>query len=152
MGDDVGGCVGSTDSRDSGRGAVVLRPKLPIARLPFVFVYGTLKRGYGNNAYLTRAIFLGPAEAEGFALLSLGFCPGMIPREGHTAKGELYDLSTCPDAIYNLDRIESEGDFYHRHVIEVLYGHGRTDAQTYIIDESFGARDVIPTGEWVRSW
>ncbi|MDI1319207.1 MAG: gamma-glutamylcyclotransferase, partial [bacterium] len=72
-----------------------------------VFVYGTLKRGGSNHAFLARQRFLGEARtAPGFTLYSLGDYPGMVRAPGDTAgvTGELWVVDdTC---LAELDQLE----------------------------------------------
>lgn len=77
-----------------------------------VFVYGTLKRGFGLHLCLSErgAEFLGEAETEpGYTLVSLGFCPGMIRKEGTPGvRGEVYRVSRS--LLWSLDSLEAAYD------------------------------------------
>jgi gamma-glutamylaminecyclotransferase len=75
-----------------------------------VFVYGTLKRGFPNHAYMTGATFVAPVKTvERFPLLVGGdwFTPYLLPEagEGFQVAGELWEV---PDAMMPaLDELES---------------------------------------------
>jgi len=99
-----------------------------------VFVYGTLKRGGTNHAYLARQRFLGKARtAPGFALFSLGDYPGMVHMPGDTAgvTGELWMVDdTC---LAELDRLEGVDEgLYERSDIPLAPNPQASSAQTYL--------------------
>lgn len=82
-----------------------------------VFVYGTLKQGYGNHRVMEmsggRFLYRAMTEIE-FDLISLGGFPGMIPGE-HRVLGEVYEV----DRIGPLDSLEGHPSFYRRTPITV---------------------------------
>ncbi len=82
-----------------------------------VFVYGTLKRGGGNHAFLGGQRFLGDARtAPGYTLYSLGDYPGMVRAPGDTAgvAGELWVVEHACWA--ELDRLESLDEGLYKRV------------------------------------
>lgn len=90
----------------------------------FVFVYGTLKSGYGNNRLLRNATFVREAIVDGFELYQVGF-PVAMPKEGFSASGEIWDIGEGEIAeaiVRSLDGLESyfpeneAGSMYHRRV------------------------------------
>lgn len=81
-------------------------------------VYGTLKRGYGNNRLLANATFVKEITVPGYRLLNAGF-PVAIPHEESSLLGELWE--TLPDdkqTVQWLDRLENEGRMYNRVEVE----------------------------------
>ena len=81
-----------------------------------LFVYGTLKRGYGNNRLLKRAEILGTATSIGkYHLLAGGF-PFMIDSldqdEGARVRGEIYRVNE--EELARCDRLEGHPRFYMR--------------------------------------
>lgn len=72
-----------------------------------LFVYGTLKRGGSNHAFLAGQKFLGEARTQaGFTLYSVGDYPGMVRAPGDTA-GVTGELWVVDDAcLAELDRLE----------------------------------------------
>ena len=109
-----------------------------------VFVYGTLKQGYGNNYILRTSRLLGAAETIGkMRMYDAGF-PVVRPRTekpgdwNATVTGEVY-LVTDPDVMRRLDQLESEGRMYHRRKKKVRMTATTkvVHAHTYIGDTKF---------------
>ncbi len=85
----------------------------------FVFVYGTLKQGYGNHRLLANSRFVSFGHTKGqFKMYNTGF-PVVLaePKEGRVV-GEVYEID--PDrTLPGLDRLESNGHMYTRHETDV---------------------------------
>jgi gamma-glutamylaminecyclotransferase len=91
-----------------------------------VFVYGTLKKGWGNNRLMVEgnAKFLGPAVTmDSFKLYGMGV-PFMRPGGDDVVAGEVYEVDDA--TLARLDRLEGHsitGDgMYNRELIPVRYG------------------------------
>jgi len=81
-----------------------------------LFVYGTLKRAYGNNALLAGATFLGEATSlkASFVMWS-GGCPylALAPwGRGYYVRGELYEVDDA--TLARCDRLEQHPAWYER--------------------------------------
>ncbi|MBI2815182.1 MAG: gamma-glutamylcyclotransferase [Opitutae bacterium] len=99
-----------------------------------VFVYGTLKRGGANHAFLAGQQFLGPARTQpGFTLYSLGDCPGMVRAPGDTA-GVAGELWVVDDAcLAELDRLEGlDEGLYERADVLLAPNPLAASARTYL--------------------
>ena len=91
-----------------------------------VFVYGTLKRGYGNHRLLETAKFIGPATTiakmvmigkhAAFPYL-LGYSYEFPTMEGHRVKGEVYEVDDATLAM--LDTLEGYPSHYDKDDIYV---------------------------------
>jgi len=112
-----------------------------------VFVYGSLKRGFGNHRLLENegVKFLGEAETPArFKMLHLGGFPGVVPGD-QSIKGEVYEVND--EVFQSLDWLEGFPSFYNRSQIEVQEGtlawmyHLNTPAEYYDCE-------VIESGEW----
>lgn len=134
---------------------------------PYVFVYGTLKRGYGNNSLLRAAEFIGEdTTREGWLLGNVGvpyaFPPAVVPDTYknllHPIRGEVYKLTAISQAI-QLDYLEGyrpdiEGAHYFRRVIEP---ENLNEPCWIYTSEHFGrahtcsACELNDQGEWVWS-
>jgi gamma-glutamylcyclotransferase (GGCT)/AIG2-like uncharacterized protein YtfP len=116
--------------------------------MPLIFVYGTLKRGGSNHAYLAGQQFLGEARTPpGYRLYALDGYPGMIEkpddREGVT--GEVWSIDA--PCLAQLDRLEglAEG-LYRRIPIKLLPPYADQPIETYLYARSVdGRRDLGPT-------
>lgn len=115
-----------------------------------LFVYGTLKRGFGAHHYLTGAPFVRAAKtALGYALLDLGEYPALVEREGFgPVHGELYDVRPVPPSFFEaLDAYEDAPSLYRRAAIHLEDGQR---ALTYLLQDDAIAKaaPVIASGRW----
>lgn len=105
-----------------------------------LFVYGTLKYGEGNNAFLIErgAEFVCEATADGIFLLDLGPFPAAIEEEGYQVVGELWVIDK--DTLDTLDVLEGysekdhRGSLYLRKIVKTNVGN----AFTYIYNDITG--------------
>ena len=103
----------------------------------YLFVYGTLKRGFGNNYILRNSEFIGSAVSEDkFVVYDCGFPCAYPDYNGKKIKGEIYKL-TEEDFIFT-DRLESNGYLYNREVQEFITKKGLIKAWIYIIINPYG--------------
>jgi gamma-glutamylaminecyclotransferase len=79
------------------------------------FVYGTLKKGYGNHGYLLDSKPLGKAYSEErYTLYTCGFPLAYKNPDGLPIEGEIYEVDNLR-VVDELDRLEGNGHFYKRH-------------------------------------
>lgn len=81
-----------------------------------MFVYGTLKKGYGNHILLKGAKYLGNAEINGFAIYNLGAYPGIKHETGFIVYGEVYEINE--KILKKVDGLEGEGWLYLRETVD----------------------------------
>ncbi|MBE2202970.1 MAG: gamma-glutamylcyclotransferase [Chthoniobacterales bacterium] len=110
---------------------------LPPEGRPLVFVYGTLKRGFGNHRVMADAG--GEFICEGRTVTPLPLVaqglPFLLdqPGHGHRVEGEVYRVGDSR-GWDRLDRLEGHPDFYRRRLIEVEGTDGdRYEAWAYFI-------------------
>lgn len=99
-----------------------------------VFVYGTLKMGYGNHHLLDGAWFEGEGVTkERWPLDASSAIPFLHKREGEgeRVEGELYLVD--PETLSRLDALEGHPSFYRREIIEVELSNGVFEAWAYFI-------------------
>lgn len=90
-----------------------------------VFVYGTLKQGYGNHRLLEGKPLVGVGVTDiRYNMISGGFPVIMASDDGLPVRGEVYDITGDFDCLHNLDRLEGEGVMYHRRDIPVTLENG----------------------------
>ena len=109
-----------------------------------LFVYGTLKRGFGNNWILRNSRFIG------FDVYSCGFPCAYPNDDGKRVFGEIYEL-TDEDFIFT-DRLESNGSLYQREVLKFdCYNLDYiVEAWVYIIINPFGS--LYETNSDIINW
>ncbi len=111
-----------------------------------LFVYGTLKRGYGNHHYLTGSRFIGRAVTrERFALYadSVPFLVKYPPVS--RVKGELYEVD--PATLRSVDALEGHPHVYRREKITVILEDGReVEAWVYFYPRPRGR--LLKSGEF----
>lgn len=108
-----------------------------------VFVYGTLKKGFGNNRLLKDSEFVGTFRTPpDFHMVSLGGFPGVIDKGSTPISGEVYKV-TKP-VMDRLDSLEGYPSFYTRKQIPTEFGA----AWVYMLDESYLTRPRVSSGIW----
>lgn len=118
-----------------------------------VFVYGTLKKGFGNHRVMEQAggELIGPATtANKFSMYSLGGFPGVwldIPTS--QIYGELYNVQTMEP----LDLLEGFPRFYTRVITLLTFPDGTDDAGwMYVLNPQTNEKPaddkLIPSGIW----
>lgn len=107
-----------------------------------IFVYGTLKTGYGNNRLLQSSEYCGQdiTSSADFKMISLSSFPGVVHTEnGFHISGELYRVND--KTLQSLDRLESNGSFYKRELVKLK--EFEEDAWMYVLmdDRYFNYED-----------
>lgn len=111
-----------------------------------IFVYGTLKAGWGNNAIIHDQKCLGPASTLDcrFQMHSLGGFPGVVAGTKRIV-GELWEVDD--QAFARCDRLEGHPTFYKREQVQVTSIVGDKEvmwsepAWIYIYQESYHQLD-----------
>lgn len=116
-------------------------------KLNIIFVYGTLRQGYGNNVLLKDAVYLGEGITKDKYILTasgIPFVSKLVPMTNIT--GELYKIQTLDD-FYYVDKLESHPEWYKREIITVVSNGEEHQAWIYFNDASQGS-NVITTGDF----
>lgn len=93
-----------------------------------VFVYGTLKKGFGNHRLLAKAKFIAPAFIINGKMIDLGAFPAVM--EGDMdIEGEIYAVDE--NTLASLDRLEGHPTFYERKQIEAYLDDERMPAEAW---------------------
>lgn len=120
----------------------------------FLFVYGTLMRGFPLHTHLNAGVgsrYLGPGKITG-RLFDLGEYPGALPGSGaETVCGEIYELLN-PDLLDQIDGVEGappHGHLFHRRRVRVIRPDGEEiEAWCYFYNDSFAGGDPISSGDY----
>ncbi len=89
-----------------------------------VFVYGTLKKGFGNHRLLSGAVFLGQAVTEEFYALYVSGIPFVIrDKQVSSIHGEIYLVGQA--MLKDLDNLEGHPGWYKREQISVCLQDGK---------------------------
>ena len=108
-----------------------------------VFVYGSLKHGFGNHRVLGSAEFIGPYVTPScYTMRSMGAFP-FVEKSGDTPiSGEIYEVDE--DGLRALDCLEGHPTFYKREKIDTDYG----EAWIYFINNVTHDYPVVDDGVW----
>jgi len=120
-----------------------------------VFVYGSLKRDFGNHRFLISSMFLGEATSKNaeYTMLSMKWFPGVCKVGNSFIAGEVYEVSET--TLRRLDHLEGNGTFYTRELISLSNG---MDAWIWLLPKSYineetefdgVVLDTIGTAEWL---
>jgi gamma-glutamylcyclotransferase (GGCT)/AIG2-like uncharacterized protein YtfP len=111
-----------------------------------IFVYGTLKQGFGNwAAYLSKAKMLGTCAIDGI-MFHLGGYPAINLEEPLLKiKGEVYEIDE--NTLTMLDGLEGVPYHYNRSQVHTPYSE-KTWVYIYPHDRAARQEFVIPDGNW----
>lgn len=91
-----------------------------------VMVYGTLRRGKGNNHLLRYSEYVGRTLIKGkLSLYDMGGIPALVERSEGDDSSVLVDVyDVPPDTLTTLDMLEGHPDWYQRKVATTDIGEG----------------------------
>lgn len=114
-----------------------------------VFVYGTLRHGFGNHRLLLESNYLGNHKTEPeYNMVSLGAYPAVLPNGITSIVGEVYEVND--EVFQRLDQLEGYPSLYDRMEINTNWG----PAWMYFMNDQdlqrFRSRpaDVVQSGDW----
>lgn len=134
----------------------------------YLFVYGTLKRGYSmGNKLASAEKFVGPGYLPGFFIYDLGGFPAVLPHRSQATLdactpvvGEVFEIVN-ERALPWLDAYEGTPHLYRREKVKVDVDIGTEgigpyqtiEAWTYVFNDSSIADRLEPiaSGEWQRN-
>lgn len=117
-------------------------------------VYGTLRKGFGNNYLLDSSYHLGDFITEpNFTMYDLGFFPAVIPEGNTEIYLEIYLVSDIVlQSIYSLEGYQgvrgSKENFYDTMDLETPWGK----AEMFIFGDEIPSEygEKIENGKWTR--
>lgn len=88
-----------------------------------VFVYGSLKQGFGNHGMLEGNEFITATRTKGrsYRMVSLKAFPAVLKGGKNAIQGELYAVDATTLAL--LDMLEGNGQLYQRRQVDLESGH-----------------------------
>lgn len=116
-----------------------------------VFVYGTLKRGWGNSRLIPEDLTPTPDSIRGYTMYHMGGFPGIVntPETSRMVVGEVFEVDDA--TLRRLDSLEGyrgegEHNFYERE--RVVTDNGE-ECLVYV-QSSAPSDSVVESGEWTR--
>ncbi len=109
-----------------------------------MFVYGTLKKGYGNHFIMDGAKYLSEAYIVGWEMRDLGGFPAITKSDGGKVHGEMYIVS--PQVLKRADKLEGYPSLFNREKVKSDKGF---DAWVYYMEHETKST-VIESGRWLR--
>ena len=125
----------------------------------YLFVYGSLKRGYGGaetTALLAQVIWLGPAQVRGRLYDFSNYCGAILDPSGdQTIKGELLEIADGStlgklDQYENYEPENSDSLFVRRATTVTLANGSMREAWIYVYNLDPGDAPVIKSGEYAK--
>ncbi|QLC49816.1 gamma-glutamylcyclotransferase [Methanolobus zinderi] len=115
----------------------------------YVFVYGTLKKGFPSHELLENSEFICETRTQDeFAMVDLNLFPGVIKdKKISPIQGEIYDVDT--NTLRQIDMYE--GKWYSREEVELESGF--TAQMYFLIEYPFDLKDIriIDNGVWTEN-
>lgn len=98
-----------------------------------VFVYGSLKKNFGNHVLLQHSNFIGEGitNEPQFTMVNLGSFPGVLIDGNGYISGEVYEINQ--PTLVRLDILEGEGNFYSRRKINVKVNNEIHECFIYVL-------------------
>lgn len=113
-------------------------------------VYGTLKRGFGNNSLLERinAKFITSGKTSNKYTMFKSGIPFVTKKEMTNITVELFDVND--DTVYMVDRLEDNPNWYKREEIPIDGDDGKKyQAWLYFMDHaSVKHNQIVETGNY----
>ncbi len=117
----------------------------------FLFVYGSLKKGFDNHRLLEKSTRrLGKASTVakfGMYEDSFGNYPFLVKKPISKVTGELYEIKR-KELLDKIDDFEGAPDYYQRVKIKVKTHHGINHAYAYIREAFDVSEEQKPLKEW----
>jgi gamma-glutamylaminecyclotransferase len=113
-----------------------------------LFVYGTLKKNFGNHHLLRTSLYLGKGRTQNKYAMYVDNIPYVVKdRPISLIYGELYQVDACQ--LERLDRLEGHPEWYCREQVQVVDQHKLiVTAWMYLFPDRIGRLNA--TGRYQR--
>lgn len=119
-----------------------------------VFVYGSLKKGFGNQDFMESARFITETTTTGkhYKMISFGYFPGVLSttKDGYHIRGELYEVDD--DLLAYLDKLEDNGMFYKRTETDFASGERAWMYCLLYVPGNTKESNRIETKDGIQTW
>ena len=126
--------------------ALVVQDTNSLKGISYLFVYGSLKKGFSNSYYLEKEFFIGKAKTlKKYAMYQYprSTFPYLTKEEKVYIQGELYKVKTLKE----IDILEEAPNFYFREVIDIKINNKIVQAWVYFIKEKPKEKTIL-LKEW----
>lgn len=121
-----------------------------------IFVYGTLRTGFGNHSHFLAGNIteIEDGTISGYRMVSLGGFPMVFETDTPSVvRGELMHIreDIYDHVLRRLDGLEGEGHFYYRKPCSVHTPSGVKEAEVYVgptSDNYYSGSQEIGSGDW----
>ncbi len=120
-----------------------------------LFVYGTLKEGYGNHHYIKGSKQLSKtASVEGYGMHRLGGFPGAVADQNSEIYGEVYEIDDATlkdcDGLEGYRPDKPDYGLYNRIVVDALVVDDVESHRCfmYTYNGSIAGRPKVEGGKW----
>lgn len=109
-----------------------------------IYVYGSLKRGFGNHRLLEGSTLVHEDAIMSGKMASLGGFPCVTTHGNNQIHGEIYEVDD--NTLARLDGLEGHPTFYCREIVSTSKG----DAWVYLINDESYYQDnpIVRDGVW----
>ena len=121
------------------------------------FVYGSLKKNFGNHVLLQTSNYLGEGTTLNpqYSMVNLGSFPGVYQNGNGYIRGEVYEINQS--TLARLDLLEGEGNFYSRRKTDVKIGNEIHECYMYVLLRNYSymnenRKEIPHKNECVYSW
>ena len=110
----------------------------------YVFVYGTLRKGFRNHYLLSSSKFIGYGMTKDKYSLYADGIPYVVKIPNTQIKGEVYEVDK--NTLDVLDDLEGHPDFYRRELVDVIVN--RKTIQAWIYFYPYPEGKLIESGDF----
>jgi len=112
-----------------------------------VFVYGTLRKGFGNHRYLEKAEFLGTAKTKEKYTMRVSGIPYVSKEPTSYIVGEIYKVNEIE--LMNIDNLEGHPNWYKRELVKVVLDTGE-ELEAWMYFNETGEGEIVKSGDFSK--